>query len=65
MLICGRFKLFVFLNEINCCFKAIEDEGGDPENFEIQLSGDSVTPRKGGKAKGMLFCRRDDVKCEF
>ncbi|XP_037546054.1 SAFB-like transcription modulator isoform X2 [Nematolebias whitei] len=31
--------------------QAIEDEGGDPENFQIQLSSDSST-RRSGKAKG-------------
>uniref|UniRef100_A0A3P9HES0 SAFB-like, transcription modulator n=1 Tax=Oryzias latipes TaxID=8090 RepID=A0A3P9HES0_ORYLA len=31
--------------------KAIEDEGGDPENIQIQLSTDSTT-RKSGKFKG-------------
>ncbi|XP_040899513.1 SAFB-like transcription modulator isoform X2 [Toxotes jaculatrix] len=31
--------------------QAVEDEGGDPENFQIQLSSDA-SPRKGGKAKG-------------
>ncbi|XP_035507591.1 SAFB-like transcription modulator [Morone saxatilis] len=31
--------------------QAIEDEGGDPENIQIQLSTDTP-PRKGGKAKG-------------
>uniref|UniRef100_A0A1A7Z563 SAFB-like, transcription modulator n=1 Tax=Iconisemion striatum TaxID=60296 RepID=A0A1A7Z563_9TELE len=31
--------------------QAIEDEGGDPENFEIQLSTETP-PRKSGKVKG-------------
>lgn len=34
-------------------FKAIEDEGGDPENIQLQLSAETPT-RKGGKAKGNL-----------
>lgn len=38
------FKLLVF-------FKAVEDEGGDPENIQIQLPTDGST-RKSGKAKG-------------
>lgn len=32
-------------------FKALEDEDGDTENIQIQLSTDAST-RKGGKAKG-------------
>ncbi|XP_061599522.1 SAFB-like transcription modulator isoform X2 [Cololabis saira] len=31
--------------------QAIEDEGGDPENFQTQLPSDTIT-RKSGKAKG-------------
>lgn len=31
--------------------QAIEDEGGDPENIQLQLSAETPT-RKGGKAKG-------------
>lgn len=31
--------------------RAIEDEGGDPENIQLQLSAETPT-RKGGKAKG-------------
>ena len=49
--------------DIECCWKifetvfcsiflkALEDEDGDTENIQIQLSTDSST-RKGGKAKG-------------
>lgn len=38
------FKWLVF-------FKAVEDEGGDPENIQIQLPTDA-SPRKSGKVKG-------------
>lgn len=33
------------------CVKAIEDEGGDPDNIEITLSADTPT-RKQSKSKG-------------
>lgn len=38
------FKWLVF-------FKAVEDEGGDPENIQIQLPTDA-SARKSGKVKG-------------
>lgn len=33
------------------CVKAIEDEGGDPDNIEITISADTPT-RKQSKSKG-------------
>ena len=45
-------RVFV-LNYLFCFFKAIEDEGGDPENFKTQPPTDASI-RKGGKAKGNL-----------
>uniref|UniRef100_A0A8C6TR73 SAFB-like, transcription modulator n=1 Tax=Neogobius melanostomus TaxID=47308 RepID=A0A8C6TR73_9GOBI len=43
--------------------EAIEDEGGDPDNIEIQLSADTPT-RKGGKAKGKKVESDADVTNE-
>lgn len=34
-----------------CLFKALEDEGADQENLQIQLPADA-TPKKSGRAKG-------------
>ncbi|XP_029354799.1 SAFB-like transcription modulator isoform X2 [Echeneis naucrates] len=42
--------------------QAVEDEGGDPENFQIQLLND--TPRKGGKAKGKRLDSDTDTTAE-
>lgn len=41
------------LNYLSFFLKAIEDEGGDPENIQVQPPTDTPT-RKGGKAKGKL-----------
>ncbi|XP_039985091.1 SAFB-like transcription modulator isoform X1 [Xiphias gladius] len=43
--------------------QAVEDEGGDPENFQIQLSSDA-SPRKGGKAKGKKMDSDADTTAE-
>lgn len=37
--------------------KAVEDEDGDQENIQIQLTPES-SARKGGKLKGNIFVRR-------
>nr|XP_020461314.1 SAFB-like transcription modulator [Monopterus albus] len=43
--------------------QAIEDEGGDPENIQIQVSADSST-RKSGKAKGKKMDSDADTTAE-
>lgn len=49
--LCTIVSLFNILNSL---FKAIEDEGGDSENFQINLSTDATT-RRSGKAKGNIL----------